>query len=129
VTTATARHELAEVLAAGLPGWSVYPEPPATVHAPALGFGPGDPYRKPAGYRLDDVRLRLVLLLSEGSQLVLDLMDDAIDDVLAILRTQPTVSVEQVGQVGQVREVGGIGYLGAVVDVSLGIERVKGAAT
>jgi len=121
--TADARHELAAALAAALPGWSVYAEPPATVHAPALGFGPGDPYRQPQGYRLDDVKLRLVLLLSEGTDKPLDLLDAALDDVLAILRTQPTCAVDRVAEVGRVREVGGVGYLGAVVDVTLGIER------
>jgi hypothetical protein len=127
VTAADARHELASVLAAQLPGWSVYAEPPATVHAPAIAMGPGDPYRKPQGYRLDDVRIRLALFLSEGSQLVLDLMDDALDTVLSILRTQPIVAVESVSQVGRVTEVGGVGYLGAVIDLTLGIERTKGA--
>ena len=126
--TADARHELAGVLAAGMPGWSVYAEPPGTIHAPAIAFGPGDPYREPAAYRVDDVKLRLWLLLSEGSQLILDQMDAALDELLALLRTQPTVAVDRVAAVGSVREVGGVGYVAAVVDVSLGIERERTAA-
>lgn len=124
--TADARHQLAVVLAAGLPGWSVYAEPPATVQAPAVALGPGDPYRQSAAYRVDDVRIRLAVLLSEGSQLVLDLMDAALDLVLGILRTQPTIAVERVASVGHVTEVGGVGYLGAVIDLTMGIERTNG---
>jgi hypothetical protein len=88
-----------------------------------VAFGPGDPYRQPQGYRLDDVKLRLWMLLSEGSTLVLDQMDDALDTLLQLLRTQPTCAVDRVAAVGSVREIGGVGYIGAIVDVTLGIER------
>lgn len=123
MTTAEARWLLADTLTQALPGWSVYAEPPATLTAPAVVLTAGDPYRESAAYRIVDVRLRLVVLLSEGSDRPLDMLDAAIDDVTIAALSLPFVAVDRVGQVGQVQEVGGVGYLAATIDATLGIER------
>lgn len=125
--TAGARSDLADLVSVGMPGYSVYPEPPDGIHAPAVVIGPGDPYREPTAYRVDDVRLRATVLLSEQQVGRLDALDAALDALLGILRTDPRCAIRQVGQVGRVIEVGGVGYLAAVVELTLGIERTVSA--
>lgn len=123
MNTAEARWFLADTLVAGLPGWSVYAEPPATIVAPAVVISAGDPYRENTAYRITDVKLRLVVLLTEGSDRPLDLLDAAIDDVTAAAHVMPAINVDRVGSVGLVQEIGGVGYLAAVAECTLGLER------
>ena len=128
--TADVRRELAAILEAALPGWSIYPEPPAGVVAPAVAVAPGEPYRTTTAYRMEEVQLRLLVLLSAGATGALDLLDDAIELVLLALMSQPTnaatpLAVRQVGSVGLIQDIGGVQLLSATVDVTATIERSR----
>lgn len=119
VSAKTTRTGLATALQAIAPdGWVVLASPPEVTPAPAIVIGPRDPYRVRLTGTQDDLGLRLSLLLPRvaGAD-AMDVLDDAIDEVRAMLLTTPGVGIASIGGLGTVKE-GDVVYLLAAIDIT-----------
>jgi hypothetical protein len=100
--------------------WAVFASPPETPSVPCVVIRPGSPYRELNTYRLQRMRLRLEVILQRalGAE-ALDVIDDAIDDVLTALDAL-SISVGWSGAepTGLV-EVNGVEYLTATIDIDV----------
>ena len=105
-------------IADALPEWAVYTAPPAQVAAPAVVIAPRAPYRRRVDYRREEVRLQLTVLLPHVTgKDGLELLDNALQSVLAAVEQLDMVTWESVDSVGPTVEVGGLTYLAATIGV------------
>jgi hypothetical protein len=100
--------------------WAVFASPPEAPSVPCVVIRPGSPYRQLNTYRQQTMRLRLEVLVQRAvGDGYLDVIDDAIDDVLTALDAL-SISVGWSGaDPTGVIEVNGVEYLSATIDIDV----------
>ena len=124
----SARVELAEGIAAGLPAGSrvsVYPYPADLVKAPAVVIRPGDPYLEPSTYDRRRVNLEVdVIVPRTRVEDQLTALEELIDTVLSAIAADPRsrrFQWEQVSAPGELTQ-GDIAYLGSTITTYTALE-------
>lgn len=119
MATKDERAAVATAIRAVVPtGWAVYASPPSSFSAPCLILGPGEPYREPHTYRRERLQLRATVLVQVAAgNLALDVIDDALDDVLPAINALGDIAWERVTNIGEVTNTGGADYISAQVDI------------
>lgn len=121
MTPKTDRAAIATALRSALPdGWAVYTQMHDNPSVPCVAILPRVPYRVLQTLTRQRMHLRLAIIVNRaaGSD-YLDVVDDALDDVIGALDTA-SVSIGWAGaEVGGVETVNGVEYLTASIDVDV----------
>lgn len=120
-TAAQKRTAVAAAIATATTDWAVYEAPPETVTGPAVVIGPRSPYRQYGTFRggSEIVNLGVTLLVprSLGAS-ALDVLDPALDTVLAALDTVANVTFAEVVDVAMA-SAAGVDYVTARIDITV----------
>lgn len=115
------REAVADSIRAVVPGrWTVYAAPPSIESVPAIIVGPASAYLERMTFTEWQVHLRLTILqpLAAGAA-TLDILDEALADLLPQLDTVTTFRVDRVESAGELVTRSGVEVIGATLELEV----------